>query len=132
MTNISLSQISKTGKHDHFCNETSFNVLFKEIISNEHSTLKNELNQMMEDIDINNKKIWEYFYQIHVTTNSKEVVFCLVKNEIIYPLIFDLNHCICKISSNKGFPTYYFNKKIQKEWSHKEKQEELKIKILSQ
>lgn len=128
---LTYSQICKTGNHDHFCDEKSFNFLFKEIITNEHQMLKKQLDQIIEDLDLNNKRIWEYFFQIHVTTNSKEVIFCLIKNETIYPLIFDLNHCICKVAPNKGIPLYCFNKKTQKEWSHQKNQQNLKIKLIS-
>lgn len=122
-----------TGNHDHVLDENGFNILYHQIICNCHPNLKNELQQLMESLDLSNKKINEYFYQFHLDTKSAEVVFAFCYNsndqEIILPLIFDLNHCVYKVDKNKSYSYKY--KKYWKNWDLKHEQEYLKSLIFN-
>lgn len=128
---ISFFVNASTGKKDRLCDEKGFDILFNKIIYGCHSDLKNELEQKLEDIDLNGeKKIYECFCKMHTTTCSKEIIFCFLKNETIYPLILDLNHSIYKVSKEKSY-RYQFNKQIDKPWNHKEQQHLINKKLFN-
>ncbi|MDE5545620.1 MAG: hypothetical protein K2I76_03320 [Malacoplasma sp.] len=71
----------------------------------------------------------EILWQIHVgKESSKEVIHFLYfkenENNLIYPLILDMNHCIWKVNDDK--PYRYKYSKQWKEWDFSQEENEIK------
>ncbi|MDE5952623.1 MAG: hypothetical protein K2G48_00695, partial [Malacoplasma sp.] len=70
----------------------------------------------------------QILWQIHVgKESSKEVIHFLYfkdENNLIYPLLLDMNHCIWKVDENKPYRYKYL--KQWKEWNFKLQENEIK------
>lgn len=87
------------------------------IIKKEHKNLYQKLNQNIFIWVVPNKL---HFFQFHFKKGMP--LMCLYYNEEIIPLIFDLNHCFYKNTTNHK----YRHKKSWKQWDHRNIQKDLK------
>lgn len=115
-------ELETIGLKCHKCSNDSINTLFN-VIKSCHFDLWSWVIQKNENIaNIT-------YFQIHIgNASSKEVLYSLLFEEtenskILYPLILDLNHCIYKVSKEKGY-RYRYDKK-SKEWDFSSKKNDI-------
>ncbi|WP_027123705.1 hypothetical protein [Mycoplasmoides pirum] len=100
-------------KSIHELNNVDINNL-QNIIKSEYKQLNENILQMTENVE---KDSYKYF---QMPLNDRSRLMCLYLNNIAYPLIFDLKHCVHKVKEDKNYHFQNHSKYEKDPWNFEE------------